>query len=300
MPSDLALLPTAPWWTWPSRIFGGLLLVLALLGPIAWLYRRSEQAVPRQRVVEESAQPIAPLRPKMLHLPAGGFRMGSTKFRDEQPVRLVKLTHPFALSETEVTQAQYRTVMRENPSQFKDKPDSADRPVEQVSWLDAVRYCNKLSEREGLKPCYQIQGDEVRWLDSRCAGYRLPTEAEWEYAARADQSYEYAGSNDLDSVAWHGPNAQNETHPVATKNANSWFLHDLSGNVWEWVWDRYHDSYAGAEKLDPTGPQKGENRVVRGGSYFLEAGDARVANRDWSAPSDRFRNYGFRLAKSLP
>ena len=293
-------MPPPPWWTWPSRLAGAVLLVVSVLGPLYWLYQRSVEAVPRQRTIEEPAQVSAALRPKMLHLPAGAFVMGSTKYLSEQPVHLVKLTRRFGLSETEVTQAQYQAVMGENPSFFKDNPDSADRPVEQVSWFDAVRYCNKLSEREGLSPCYQIQGDDVRWPDARCAGYRLPTEAEWEYAARADQPFEYAGSNDLDAVAWHLGNSQNETHPVAKKKANPWFLHDLSGNVWEWVWDRYADSYAGAEKLDPTGPKQGESRVLRGGSYVIGADDARVAYRNWYTPSNRYRNIGFRLARSIP
>ena len=290
-----------PWWTWLSRLLGAALLVVSVLGPLYWLYQRSEEVVPRQRIVEEPTPVISvPLRPKMLRLPAGAFVMGSTKFEDEKPPHLVKISQSFALSETEVTQAQYQAAMGENPSMFKDRPDAAERPVESVSWLDAVRYCNTLSEREGLSPCYQIQGDDVRWSDRRCPGYRLPTEAEWEYAARADQSFEYAGSNDQDTVAWYSGNSQNETHPVAKKKANSWFLRDLSGNVWEWVWDWYADSYAGAEKLDPTGPKQGVNRVLRGGSFGGEADNARVANRDRSAPSYRGRSLGFRLARSIP
>ena len=293
-------MPPPPWWTWPSRVAGAVLLLLTVLGPVYVLYQRSVEAVPKQRTIEEPAQVSAPLRPKMLHLPAGAFVMGSTKVDDEKPPRVVKILRPFALSGTEVTQAQYQAVMGENPSHFKDKPDSAERPVESVSWFDAVRYCNKLSEREGLAPCYQIQGTDVRWLDPRCPGYRLPTEAEWEYAARADQPFEYAGSNDLDAVAWHAGNSQSETHPVANLKANSWFLHDLSGNVWEWVWDWYADSYAGAEKLDPTGPKQGGYRVLRGGSYDYGADDARVAYRGGDTPSVRSQDFGFRLARSIP
>ncbi len=297
------LYPPSQWWTWctwPSRIAGAALLPLSVLGPIYWLYQRSEEAVPRQRIVEEPAQVSAPLRPKMLHLPAGEFWMGSTTLDDEKPPRVVKISRPFALSETEVTQAQYQAVMGENPSHFKDEPDSAERPVEQVSWFDAVRYCNTLSEREGLSPCYQIQGDDVRWPDPRCPGYRLPTEAEWEYAARADQPSEYVWSNDLDAVAWYSRNSQHETHPVAKLKANGWFLHDLSGNVWEWVWDWYADSYAGVESLDPKGPKQGVNRVLRGGSFEDGADSARVATRIRDTPSDRYQSLGFRLARSVP
>lgn len=293
-------MPPPPWWTWPSRVAGAVLLLLTVLGPVYVLYQRSVEAVPKQRTIEEPAQVSAPLRPKMLHLPTGAFVMGSEKVVDEKPPHLVRISIPFALSETEVTQAQYQAVMGENPSHFKDKPDSAERPVEQVSWFDAVRYCNKLSEREGLSTCYQIQGDDVRWPDPRCPGYRLPTEAEWEYAARADQPFEYAGSNDLDAVAWHDGNSQGETHPVSQKKANGWFLRDLSGNVWEWVWDWYADSYAGAEKLDPTGPKQGVFRVIRGGSYVLGAVYARVVYRDGYPPSNRGQDIGFRLARSIP
>ncbi|HNN96066.1 MAG TPA: formylglycine-generating enzyme family protein [Pseudomonadota bacterium] len=295
-------LPSHPFWTWPCRLLGGGLLVISGLGPLVGLYRRSEQAAPRQQIVEETAPASPRLRPKMLHLPPGTFLMGSTNYSLEQPVHLVQITHAFGLSETEVTQAQYQAVMGENPSYFKENQDSAQRPVEQVSWFDAVRYCNKLSERERLIPCYQINGNDVRWLDVHCPGYRLPTEAEWEYAARADHPKEYAGSDDVDAVAWYGRNTRGETHPVATRQRNSWFLHDLSGNVWEWVWDWYADSYsyAGAEKPDPLGPQQGGNRVLRGGSCVSEADYVRAAFRYRSTPSDRGRNIGFRLAKSLP
>lgn len=291
----------SPWWTWSSRISGAVLLLLTVLCPLIWLYQRSEEAVLRQRVVSEPAIVSAPLRPKMLGLPPGEFLMGSTKFASEQPVHVVKLTRPFALSETEVTQSHYQAVMGENPSLFKDKADFAARPVEQVSWFDAVRYCNKLSEREALAPCYQIRGDDVRWSDPRCLGYRLPTEAEWEYAARADQPYEYAGSNEVDTVAWHDRASEgSETHRVAEKNANSWFLYDLSGNVQEWVWDWYASSYAGAEKLDPRGPKQGEIRVLRGGSSSNMADFARVAARYGATPATSNGNIGFRLARFLP
>ncbi len=133
-----------PWWTWPSRVLGVLLIVVGLVGPVAWLYRRNVAAVPKQRVLaaasapKQSERPM--LRPKMLHLPPGDFRMGSPDGADdEKPVRIVHLTKGFALSETEVTQAQYQAVMGNNPSRFKDKPDSGQRSVEQVSWFDAVK-----------------------------------------------------------------------------------------------------------------------------------------------------------------
>jgi len=294
-----------PWWTWPSRVLGVLLIVLGLVGPVAWLYQRNVAEVPKQRVLaavsapKQSERPV--LRPKMLHLPPGDFRMGSPDgAEDEKLVRIVHLTKGFALSETEVTQAQYQAVMGNNPSLFKDKPDSGQRSVEQVSWFDAVSYCNRLSELEGRTPCYTIQGEQVDWPDAACPGYRLPTEAEWEYAARADQTYQYAGADELDRVAWHGGNAKNTTHPVAQKAHNAWFLYDMSGNVWEWVWDWYSDSYLGAETQDPSGPRVGVDRVLRGGSSVSAAVLARVSNRIWFAPNYRDNGAGFRLARSLP
>ncbi len=297
MEQNTTSIESNPFWTWPSRIVGSLLLLGGLLGPIAWLYRRSEQAVPRQRITIEPVS--VPLRPKMLHIPAGEFRMGSTKYVNAQPVHIVNITRSFSLSETEVTQAQYQAVMGENPSHFKDKPDSALRPVESVSWFDTVRYCNKLSDLEGFEKCYQIDGNDVKWPEGiACLGYRLPTETEWEYAARADLPYEYAGSDKVDLVAWYSENAEGETHPAKDKGANGWFLRDLSGNVWEWVWDRYRDTYSGASSDNPTGPGVGTSRVLRGGSYGLGAAYARVTFRGVSVPSKRDRDYGFRLARS--
>jgi len=293
-----------PWWSWPSRVLGALLIVVGLVGPVAWLYQQSVAAVPKQRVLAAasvSAQPERPvLRPKMLQLPPGDFRMGSEDFSNAKPVRIVYLTKGFALSETEVTQAQYQAVMGDNPALFKDKPDFGQHPVEEVSWFDAVKYCNRLSELEGRKPCYTIQGEQVDWPDAACPGYRLPTEAEWEYAARADQTYQYAGSDDLDRVAWHAGNASKTTHPVAQKAPNAWFLYDMSGNVWEWVWDRYSDSYLGAETQDPRGTRTGDDRVLRGGAFSYGAVSARVANRDWFGPEFRVFIAGFRLARSYP
>lgn len=256
--------------------------------------------MPREHRVEAPANEAAKRRPKMMVLPIGEFRMGSQKYSDEQPVHVVQISRRFALSETEVTQGQYQAVMGENPSQFKDLPGWEMLPVERVSWLDAVKYCNKLSASEGLSPCYVLQGDAVRWDGLECLGYRLPTEAEWEYAARADETTEYAGSDRVDEVAWHDENSGSKTHPVGSKKANAWFLKDLSGNVWEWVWDWYADSYKAAGGQDPVGPASGSGRVVRGGSWVSNTVIARVAVRNGGAPASRGSGVGFRLARSYP
>lgn len=246
------------------------------------------------------------LRPPMVPIRSGRFQMGSPEgsgYSSERPRHEVHIQTPFLMSATEVTQAQYQAVMGENPSRFSDAADSPNRPVERVSWLDAVRYCNKLSQREKLESCYVISGDRVEWPKGHgCAGYRLPTEAEWEYAARAGEAWEYAGSKSVDEVAWYDGNSGGRTHAVGTtrKKSNRWGLSDMSGNVWEWVWDWYKDSYEGAGSVDPTGPSGGEDRVDRGGSYDSGAVYARVANRGRDTPSDRFRSIGFRLARSNP
>lgn len=242
-------------------------------------------------------------RPKMIPLRAGSFLMGSktSPYDDERPQHEVVLTVPFQMSETEVTKGQYQAVMGKNPSRFQNAPDATQRPVENVSFEDAARYCNKLSALEGAEACYQISGDEVQWPKKQeCKGYRLPTEAEWEYAARAGQKTEYAGSDRVDEVAWIYTNSEGQTHPVAKKNPNTWGLYDLSGNVWEWVWDKYGASYKDAGSRDPIGVGVGSGRVVRGGSWSRDAEDARVADRYRIAPAYRGSYVGFRLARSYP
>lgn len=290
----------------PSRFFGATLspvlvrgagagLVLAGLAlPVIWL--RSYRP-PHPPVVHQSA-----LRPEMRRLPTGKFLMGSPeteegRFKDETQHE-VEIKTEFAIAITEVTQAQYEAVMGENPSEFTG---DETRPVETVSWLDAVMYCNRLSEREGLPACYQIAGNEVKWPEGlRCRGYRLPAEAEWEYAARADGGEAYSVLASVDEVAWYTGNSSNTTHPVGSKRGNTWGLHDFSGNVWEWVWDWYSANYEKLSSIDPTGPTSGSFRVYRGGSWAHVERHARVANRSDDPPGNRKAYQGFRLARSYP
>jgi formylglycine-generating enzyme required for sulfatase activity len=242
------------------------------------------------------------LRPKMLPIRAGRFRMRSiaSSYDDENPVREVIIQTAFEMSETEVTQAQYQAVMGSNPSSYpSDNREAADFPVESVSWFDAVAYCNKLSQREALTPCYQVQEHNVTWQKA-CNGYRLPTEAEWEYAARAGRPTEYAGSNEVQEVAWISKNSGGSPHRVGTRKANAWGLHDMSGNVLEWVWDWYVPFYSGAATTDPSGPIAGDVRVLRGGSFDVGAVYARVTSRIRYGPTIRVYSAGFRLAKSYP
>jgi len=235
---------------------------------------------------------------EMVRIEPGEFRMGSPsgeKDRDDDETRhQVSITQGFAIGSTEVTQALYKAVMGENPSRFKGN----NNPVEQVSWHDVVELCNRLSEMEGLESAYRISGETVTW-DRSANGYRLPTEAEWEYAARGGEEQVYSGSDDIGDVAWYSSNSGKRTHEVGGKQANGWGLYDMTGNVWEWVWDWYGE-YPSGTVTDPVGPSTGSNRVHRGGSWYDTPRGARVANRIRYVPGYRFNDLGFRLARSLP
>ena len=191
----------------------------------------------------------------------------------------VSLTKDFYIGKYEVTQAQWKAVMGNDPAYFK----GADRPVEQVSWNDAMAFCEKLNE-SGKAP--------KGWK------FTLPTEAQWEFAARGgnkSKGYEYSGSNDLNEVAWYSNNSD-ATHDVGEKKPNELGLYDMSGNVWEWCLDWY-DGYGDKKEVtDPTGPQDGSARVLRGGGWSKGAGYCRVAFRSSYLPDYRYYDFGFRLA----
>jgi formylglycine-generating enzyme required for sulfatase activity len=227
--------------------------------------------------------------------------MGSSAgegFDSERPQHEVRITRPFYLGVYEVTQGQYQAVMGQNPSYYKG---SGDLPVEQVSWLDAVKFCNTLSEREGLRLFYQVDGDNVRVPDWRGTGYRLSTEAEWEYACRAGSTTRYSfgdGEARLGDFAWFPGNSGNKTHPVGQKRPNAFGLYDMHGNVWEWCWDRYAaDYYKRSPVDDPRGAEVASAWVNRGGSCFSEPRHARSANRYGGRPVNRRSGLGFRLAR---
>lgn len=218
---------------------------------------------------------------KMITVPAGSFMMGSNKYDDEKPPHSVKV-RSFKLGETEVTQAQWRAVMGSNPSGFSGCNSC---PVEQVSWNDIHSYIKKLNEKTGER-------------------YRLPSEAEWEYACRSGgKEEEYCGGNDVSKVAWYENNSGSKTHAVKGKQPNGLGLYDMSGNVWEWVQDCYHDSYAGAP-TDGSAREDGacdyHYRVLRGGSWNDRPNLLRSASRYRGTPSPpRGTNVGFRLAQDL-
>ena len=234
----------------------------------------------------------------MVLVEGGSFQMGSTSGdSDEKPVHTVTV-NSFYMDKTEVTQAEYRRVMGKNPSRFSDCDEC---PVEKVSWYEAIAYCNRRSGLEGLQPAYIISGETVTW-DRRANGYRLPTEAEWEYAARGgnkSEGYTYSGSNGLAAVGWYTGNSGGRTHPVGQLQPNELGLYDMSGNVWEWGWDWYYAGYyRSSPKDNPTGPSTGSLRVVRGGSWGGDPRFCRVGDRGGGPPSDGDYGMGFRVCIS--
>ena len=225
----------------------------------------------------------------------GSFQMGSPSSEegryDVENLHRVTITRAYCMKATEVTQGEWQAVMGSNPSRFTGC--GANCPVEQVSWEEAVRFANALSEREGLPECYR--GSD--FVGVTCTGYRLPTEAEWEYAARAGT--DAATYADLGAVAWFEENSGNETHPVGQKRANAWGLYDMLGNVWEWTSD-WFGSYPSGPASDPTGAQAGSYRVFRGGSWRFYARYVRAASRGYNTPDYRGTSLGFRLSKTAP
>jgi formylglycine-generating enzyme required for sulfatase activity len=201
----------------------------------------------------------------------------------------------FYMGKYEVTQKEYQEVMGTNPSNFKGD----NLPVENVSWYDAVDYCNRLSQKEGLTPAYTIDGENVTW-NSNANGYRLPTEAEWEYACHAGTTTAYnTGAAISDNTGWYSGNSDSTTHPVGQKPANPWGLYDMHGNVSEWCWDRYGGAYSSNAQIDPRGASSGPHRVRRGGGWNQGVAQfLRSAYRNYTTPSYRNNSIGFRLVRN--
>jgi formylglycine-generating enzyme required for sulfatase activity len=236
--------------------------------------------------------------------PNGHFLVGSgmddlEAWDDEKPQHKVTIRRGFWMGQTPVTQRQYQAVMGVNPSYFKGA--SLDVPVECVSWYDAAAFANKISILEGLPPCFVGDDEEMRGVGDegsdylRCKGWRLPTEVEWEYAARAGTATSRYG--ELDKIAWYHDNSSRMTHPVGVKQANSWGLYDMLGNVFEWCYD-WHQGYSCQATIDPVGVARGTTRVSRGGGWDSDKLRVRAAFRNWFAPLLRFGNLGFRLVRS--
>lgn len=235
---------------------------------------------------------------EMVQIPAGQFIMGDESEIDATPHEVV--ISSFHMDKNLVTQEQYEKVMGENPSRWK----GATNPVEQMRWSDAARYCNARSKSEGLEPCYDLQ----TWgCNFQANGYRLPTEAEWEYACRAGTTTAYFFSNDpskLANYAWFEKNSGGKPQPVGQKPPNPWGLYDMHGNVWQWCNDFYQvDYYQQSPKEDPTGPKAGDTKVVRGGAWKFSAETCRSAYRYNENPGYAdvcfgYDIYGFRCVKN--
>lgn len=257
------------------------------------------------------------------YIAPGSFMMGSPsseKDRESQEVlHPVTITRPFWLSATEVTRREWQTVMPKDPSDYTKC--GLDCPVELVTWFDTVAYANAAGMRDGFAPCYftdagavydaaaAVAKKAVRWTAGlTCPGYRLPTEAEWEYAARAGSTTAFPGGTltgsactpllaVLDAIGWYCGNGKDGSHPVAKRGPNPWGVYDVYGNVWEWVWDA-SGSYPSGAVTDPIGPASGTERISRGGAYHNSPNNCRAAVRASDKPSDVYHDTGFRLART--
>ncbi len=255
--------------------------IVAVIGGIVLFSSKSGQTTQVDKKLTPAQQVVIDnIIANMVPVEGGTFTMGATPeqdkdvYDDEKPAHEVTLSD-FSIGKYEVTQKEWKTVMGSNPSYFKGD----NRPVECVSWDDCQKFIGKLNSMTGKH-------------------FRLLTEAEWEYAARGgnkSKGYKYAGSNNIDAVAWYADNSGNTTHDVGTKQPNELGLYDMSGNVWEWCQDWYSD-YSSNSQTNPAGPSLGSNRVIRGGSWYYSAGNCRVSYRNYYSPVYRYFNIGLRLA----
>ena len=261
---------------WPVEF--GLKVVGSLVSGLTGEVLEGTQPESKNRLVQ-----VGDVQFEMVYVEGGTFRMGATEEQgddadgDENPVHRVTLSE-YLIGKHEVTQALWEEVMGSNPSHNKQ---GGDYPVERVSWNDCQEFIEKLNDRTGMK-------------------FRLPTEAEWEYAARGgnrSKGYKYAGSNNLNEAGWYDGNSGNHTHPVGEKKPNELGLYDMSGNVYEWCQDWYGD-YSSEAQTNPTGLQSGRNRVLRGGDWFI-ARYCRVSYRFFYDPGNGSGSYGLRLVLSL-
>jgi formylglycine-generating enzyme required for sulfatase activity len=264
------------------------------------------------------------VKAKLVPLEPVTFIMGSPRSEvgryPDEVQHPVTLTEPFLFWSTPVTQAQFEAVMGFNPSSFRTS--GPDAPAEGVTWFEALAFCNELSRQQGLAEAYLLRevqgkpGDEdfyaqVEWRGQSCAGYSLPTEAQWEYAARAGSKTatpkgdlakglinKESPNPVLDPIAWFSGNSQGRTHPVGVREPNAWGLFDTIGNVYEWVWDR-RGSYGTGPATDPIGSESGWDRIIRGGSWESLGRSCRLAYRGFHAPDVHIHSIGFRPARPL-
>lgn len=264
----------------------------------------NKQASPKDAIKIEEQQTVEKINKiefKMIPISGGTFNMGNADTRIV-PVML----SPYLISNILITQGLYQQVVGNNPSKIKGLLN----PVESVSWYDAIVFCNKLSKLHKLKPCYsigtntdfnEIERNSQLWMrlscDMKADGYRLPTEAEWEFAASGGGKCLYAGSDDIEQVAWYGENSGIKTHPVGQKMPNRFGLYDMSGNVEEWCNDWYAD-YKQIPQNNPVGSMMGTHKIKRGGSWLHDAEQCVISARNFSLPQSRGATLGFRICQS--
>ena len=231
---------------------------------------------------------------RMLNVPAGPFLMGQAGSQ-ASPERTVTITKAFQIGQYPVTQAQWELVMRGNPALFASVIGHLNHPVERVSWYRVTAFCNRLSAHYSLEPCYSKEAESLV-CDFQANGFRLPTEAEWEYASRcgtdAQESFEAEDG-------WYQANARAQTHPVGKRNPNPWGLFDMYGNVWEWVWD-WKGERPSTGGYDPLGPAEGRKKLHKGGSWYTSIDHLRAGASSGFYPQKTSQDLGFRLARTLP
>jgi formylglycine-generating enzyme required for sulfatase activity len=247
--------------------------------------------------------------PALIKVEGGNFTMGSKKSdvvadNDEQKEHEVKV-NSFYISKFEVTVWEWKQFTKANKLTMPPKPAWGwhdNYPINNITWEEAIAYCNWLSQKEKLTPVYSKKGPNYN-CNFKADGYRLPTEAEWEYAAKGGKvsiKTKYSGSDEADKIAWHQANSKATPHTVGTKLPNELGLYDMSGNVWEWCWDWYNQDYYLVEAgNNPKGPEMGERRSVRGGSWDSKLNYLRPANRISTYPNKMHEFYGFRVVRSI-
>jgi formylglycine-generating enzyme len=260
-------------------------------------------------IVSLSAFKTALQMNRMVRVEGGTYKMGSkdsdkTADNDEQREHEVTIK-TFEISKFEITVWEWKQYTKANKLSMPAKPDwgwQDNYPINGITWEEAIAYCNWLSKKEKLQPVYSKQGPNYV-CNFKANGYRLPTEAEWEFAAKGgvkSKGYKFSGGNDANEVAWHKAISKNSPHTVGTKLPNELGLYDMSGNVWEWCWDWYNKDYYKIEKGDnPKGPEMGERRTVRGGSWDSQVNYLRPANRISTPQNKTHEFYGFRVARTI-
>ena len=245
---------------------------------------------------------------EMVRIPSGEFTMGGkVGVTIERPLHTVEITRDFYMGKTEVNQQLFMEVMGYDPVEYWGEacvgitlPAHPTHPAYCISWYEAIRFANALSKRDGLEQCYVFRGGALFWPRGfDCTGYRLPSEAEWEYVAKTGSDHVFSGGGEIDSFCWFWGNSNRTIHSVGKKLATDWGVHDMSGNVWEWVWDYYGD-YPRVRQIDPFGAEYSEFRVRRGGSWFSGADEVRTGTRMRRNPRSHFSLIGFRLARTAP